>query len=147
MLTGTRIWWLFVVNEQAYDLNMGAYFFHYDIDDYRCLKFFFYLTDVDLSSGYHVCVRGSHKKKKLAHILSLFKLRSDREIIDYYGEKNLVPICGETGFGFAEDTFCFHKATPPTSKDRLVLQIQFNTKDYNNSNDFVDPRLLHRCLP
>lgn len=144
VLIGSRMWWLFVVKEQSYDLNKGAYFFHYDVDDYQCLKFFFYLTDVDLSSSYHVCVRGSHKKKKLAYLLSLFKLRSDKEIIDYYGEEDIVPICGEAGFGFAENTFCFHKATPPTSKERLILQLQFTMNDYNNSNDFVDPSLLKK---
>lgn len=159
VLTGSRLWWLFSVNEQNQGLLLedmrflslkenpreGAYFFHYDLDDYQFLKFFFYLTDVDLSSGAHVCVRSSHKKKKLAHLLSFFRRRSEQDIIDYYGADNVVPICGAAGFGFAEDTFCFHKATPPNLKDRLMLQINFALNDYGNRNDLVEPALLKKC--
>ncbi|KJH70995.1 hypothetical protein UH38_15420 [Aliterella atlantica CENA595] len=141
VVSGSRLWWLFV-NETDYDLNKGAYFFHYDLDDYQCLKMFFYITDVSLSDGPHVYVRGSHIKKKLKYLLSLFKLRSDQEIIDYYGEENLIPICGKAGSGFIEDVYCYHKATPPQKSDRLMLQVQFALNDYGNSGDFVSPSLL-----
>lgn len=155
---GTKLEWLFSVSEQNQRVllkNMnflslknttrsGAYFFHYDLDDYKCLKFYFYLTDVDLSSGAHFCVRGSHKKKKLAHIFSFFRRCSDEDIISDYGAENVVPICGAAGFGFAEDTFCFHKVTIPSRRDRLTLQIQFTLNDYGH-NDLVDPSLLKNC--
>ena len=158
--TGSRLWWLFSLKEQDQYLLLekmrflslqestreGAYFFHYDLDDYQFLKFFFYLTDVDVHSGAHVCVRGSHKKKKLAHLLSFFRRSSDEEIAEYYGAENVVPICGEAGFGFAEDTFCFHKAMIPTHEDRLMLQIQFALKNYGNHNDLVEQSALKRCL-
>jgi hypothetical protein len=158
--TGSRLWWLFSLKEQDQYLLLekmrflslqestreGAYFFHYDLDDYQFLKFFFYLTDVDVHSGAHVCVRGSHKKKKLAHLLSFFRRSSDQEIAGYYGAENVVPICGEAGFGFAEDTFCFHKAMIPTRKDRLMLQIQFALKNYGNHNDLVEQSALKRCF-
>lgn len=155
---GTKLEWLFSLNEQNQrvllkDMNFlslksntrsGTYFFHYDLDDYNCLKFYFYLTDADLFSGVHFCVRGSHKKKKLAHILSIFRRCSDEQIIDDYGAENVVPICGAAGFGFVEDTFCFHKVTPPSRRDRLTLQIQFTLNDYGH-NDLVDPSLLKNC--
>ena len=155
---GTKLEWLFSLNEQNQrvllkDMNFlslksntrsGTYFFHYDLDDYNCLKFYFYLTDADLFSGVHFCVRGSHKKKKLAHILSIFRRCSDEHIIDDYGAENVVPICGAAGFGFVEDTFCFHKVTPPSRRDRLTLQIQFTLNDYGY-NDLVDPLLLKNC--
>ena len=111
--------------------------FHYDLDDYRFLKFFFYLTDVDDKSGPHICVRASHKYKKFSHIL-LRKRETDREIIDSYGEESLVTICGEAGFGFVEDPLCFHKGLTPTHKDRLLLQIEFATTDYGMQNDYRD---------
>lgn len=134
-MTRTRLWWLFVVNKKTYDLSKGVHFFHYDMNDYQCFSFFFYLTDVDLSSGSHLCVRGSHKNKKLAHLLSLFTRRPEQDIIDYYGDENIVPICGEAGFGFAEDVFCFHKATPPTHKDRLMLEIRFTINNYSRKHN------------
>ncbi len=160
VLTGTRLWWLFAVNEQDKHLLVdkmtflstdnttkeGAYFFHYDLDDYYFLKMFFYIVDVDLDNGAHVCVRGSHNKKKLAHLLSLFRRRSDQDIIDFYGAENVLPICGKAGFGFAEDTFCFHKAMVPTHRDRLMLQIQFALTDYGNHNDLIEPSALKKIF-
>ncbi|RCJ22317.1 hypothetical protein A6770_29900 [Nostoc minutum NIES-26] len=65
IFTDARLWWTFPVDETNYDLTKTASFFHYDPDDYSCLRFFFYLTDVDLQSGPHICIRGSHTKKKL----------------------------------------------------------------------------------
>ena len=41
-----------------------AEMFHRDIDDYRFIKLFCYLTDVDEASGPHVFVRGSHRINK-----------------------------------------------------------------------------------
>lgn len=69
VFTGSRLWWNFAVNdEKKYDYNKTITFFHYDLDDYACLRFFFYLTDVDSNSGPHVCVRGSQLNKKFAHV-------------------------------------------------------------------------------
>ena len=139
VFTGSRLWWNFVVNdEQPYDSNKTITFFHYDLDDYACLRFFFYLTDVDSNSGAHVCVRGSHLKKKLSYVLMPVKRRSDEDITAYYGSNTLISISGNQGFGFAEDTFCFHKATRPLNRDRLMLQIQFATNNYGLHNDLKD---------
>lgn len=128
---GARLWWSFATNANFQErLNFAQELFHYDPTDYRSLKFFFYLTDVDSSSGPHVCVRGSHQKKKLTHQLTLFIGRSDQDISQYYQQENILTICGTTGFGFAEDPFCFHKGTPPTQSDRLMLQIEFCLNNY-----------------
>ncbi len=159
LFTGSRLWWLFKkkVEDKALLLrNMtflslrkntreGSYFFHYDLDDYRCLKFFFYLTEVDTADG-HVCVRGSHKKKKFSHLFSLSRRRPDAEIRKSYDDESVTTIYGKPGFGFAEDTFCFHKATIPTKNDRLVLLLQFTLNDYRNKTDLVESSLLRRCV-
>ena len=127
----TDLSWCFIAERSLYEKNGDAQIrFHYDLDDYHALKFFFFLTDVDSTGAPHVCIRGSHQKKKLIHQLSWLIGRSDKEMVDYYGAENLVTICGEAGFGFAEDTFCFHRGTPPTEKDRLMLQIEFAVNDY-----------------
>jgi hypothetical protein len=134
-LIRTDLSWCFVAERSLYEKNGAAQIlFHYDLDDYHALKFFFFITDVDLSSGPHVCIRGSHKKKKLMHQLSFLIGRSDDEIVDYYGKENLVTIQGQAGFGFAEDTFCFHRGTPPIGKDRLMLQIEFAVNNYGMWN-------------
>lgn len=143
--TGSRLWWNFVVgDDQPYDSNKTITFFHYDLDDYACMRFFFYLTPVTALDGPHVCVRGSHRRKRWSYLLSPVKRRSDQEIIDYYQMENVVTICGEPGFGFAEDTFCYHKATRPRHQDRLMLQIQFALHDYGLHHDRKQPNLLYR---
>ncbi|HEY9742032.1 MAG TPA: hypothetical protein V6C90_16215, partial [Coleofasciculaceae cyanobacterium] len=69
-----------------------------------------------------------------------------QEITKYYGYKNIVPICGKAGFGFVEDTGCFHKGTPSGSKDRLLLQIEFAVKNYGNPNDVREASQLEFLL-
>jgi hypothetical protein len=60
---GTRLWWSFSkVDDFAGRLKFGQELFHYDLTGYQSLRFFFYITDVDLLDGPHLCVRGSHKK-------------------------------------------------------------------------------------
>ncbi|MGB6301177.1 MAG: phytanoyl-CoA dioxygenase family protein [Rivularia sp. (in: cyanobacteria)] len=131
---GNQLWWSFAGESSHWQRRQNAQMFHYDLDDYKFLKFFFYLTDVDDTSGPHICVRASHKHKKFSHTL-LRKREEDKDIINYYGEDSLVTICGKAGFGFVEDPLCFHKGLTPTERDRLLLQIEFATTDYGMQND------------
>jgi hypothetical protein len=109
--------------------------FHYDIDGYRALAFFFYLTDVGPSNGPHVYVRGSHTKKLLRHIVSLYKGRTDAEIESVYGLERQVVCHGPAGSGFAEDIFGFHKGVHPQSGDRLIVQLRFGLRDYGTGHN------------
>jgi uncharacterized protein YcgL (UPF0745 family) len=138
---GNLMWWSFVGDATVREKSKAFQMFHYDRDDYRFLKFFFYLTNVDVLSGPHVCVRGSHKQKKISHLL-LPKRETDEEIINSYGKESLVTICGQAGFGFVEDTFCFHKGATPINRDRLILQIEFGTTDYGMQHDIRQTSLL-----
>ncbi|MFN6515125.1 MAG: hypothetical protein RMY29_011560 [Nostoc sp. CreGUA01] len=141
---GNLMWWSFSGNATYLEQSQAAQLFHYDIDDYRFLKFFFYLTDVDDRSGPHVCVRGSHNNKKWSH-LWLRKRETDEDIIDYYGCESLVKICGKSGLGFVEDPLCFHKGITPTHQDRLILQIEFARTDYGMQHD-LRPASLLKCI-
>lgn len=134
----TELWWSFPTTANHLEQLKAAQVFHYDMDDYRFIKFFFYLTDVDLVSGPHVCIRGSHINKKFSHQILGVRCASkeDTEIVNYYGSENVVTICGSAGLGFAEDTYCFHKGSPPSDKNRLLLQIEFAINDYGKIRDF-----------
>ena len=72
----------------------------------------------------------------------LVRRYSDNEIINLYGEKKIKVITGSAGTGFAEDTLCIHKGMPPGTKNRLLLQIQFAFKNYNNQNDVAEKSSL-----
>jgi hypothetical protein len=127
----SRLFWTFTNNLEDYSMKQTNCYFHYDLDDYSCLRFFFYLTDVTSSSGHHVCVQGSHINKKIAHILSRSHIeRSDDEIMRHYGSDKVISIDGQAGLGFIEDSMCFHKATRPLHRDRLMLQVTFAMNDY-----------------
>lgn len=128
----TELWWSFPTVATPLEQLKAAQVFHYDMDDYRFIKFFFYLTDVDILSGPHVCIRGSHINKKFFHQLLGVRCASkeDSEIVNCYGSENIVTVCGAAGLGFAEDTYCFHKGSPPKEKERLLLQIEFAINDY-----------------
>lgn len=131
VLIESRLRWTFVTKPDSISgAQRGVFNFHYDLEDYRFIKFMFYLTKVDSSSGPHVCVKGSHRNKKLRHQFSWLRERDDQEIFDCYGPENVSTICGEAGYGFVEDFYCFHKATFPTHRDRLLLEIKFGTRHY-----------------
>ena len=120
-------------NQSSYSQMVGdAQVFHCDIDDYRSIKFFFYLTEVDESSGPHSCILKSHYNKRLWHQIIGQHCASipESKLIETYGEENVINIYGKQGFGFVEDTFCFHKGITPTQRSRLLLQLEFTTNYY-----------------
>jgi hypothetical protein len=127
---GTRLFWSFATEaDSSKRLPFAQVYFHYDMYDYRALTFFFYLSDVDFDSGSHICVKGTHSNKRIRHKLSLFLRKEDQEIVNSYGESNIISIQGKAGFGFIEDPYCFHKAMPPISSDRLMLMISYGIRN------------------
>lgn len=98
--------------------------FHYDVHALNFLYIFFYLTDCDRFSGAHEMIPGSHRKKSLRLLMSSAR-KSDDEIYRLYPACNLI-IEGEKGFGFIEDTSCFHRALPPLKEERITLQIRYS---------------------
>ncbi|HEY9669320.1 MAG TPA: phytanoyl-CoA dioxygenase family protein [Coleofasciculaceae cyanobacterium] len=142
---GNQLWWSFPVESTVYERRRAAQMFYCTLENCRCLNFSFYITDVDLCSNPHVCVRGSHMKKKHSHRF-LEGGCSYQEITKYYGYENIVPICGKAGSGFVEDTLCFHKKTVPSSKERLTLQIQFADRKFGIQSDRIDASQLESIL-
>ena len=134
---GSEILWSFPVAGTYVQQREAAQVFHYDLDDYRFIKFFFYLTDVDMSSGPHAYIRGTHKDKKLLHQLIGTRCADidDEKIVESYGAQNVVNLCGKAGFGFVENPLCFHRGTLPTEKPRLILQIEYTINDYGNIHE------------
>jgi hypothetical protein len=129
---GSQIWWSYPhLDETGNPKQTQLYGFHYDIDDLKFLKIFFYLNDVDKDRGPHVIIENTHQKK------SYFEIRnrrlSDAVAQEKYGNQIAV-IEGKAGEGFFEDTFCYHKGTQP-NKRRLLLQFEFAINDFGHQND------------
>jgi hypothetical protein len=96
--------------------------FHRDIDDWRFLKLFIYLTDVTDATGPHGYVQTSHR--------STFGFRERRyeiaEVGAKFGLDNLRTITGPAGTTFMADTLGIHRGGVPTEGARLILQAQYS---------------------
>ena len=134
--TGASLFWTFPVQGTSHDFDQQQFkYFHYDIDDWAGLRFCFYLSEVDEESGPHLCICGSHIKKSLLHVLNFFsRIQSEENLSKLYPRQQFVTIKGNSGYGFIEDTFCFHRGIAPKSKPRLFLQLHFAAHNYNDNN-------------
>ncbi|MGF1493525.1 MAG: hypothetical protein ACFBSC_13935 [Microcoleaceae cyanobacterium] len=130
--------WSFPTSSTHKEQLKAAQVFHYDIDDYACVKFFFYLTPVTETEGPHIYLLKSHKNKQLLHQLIGQRVAGipDQLLERQYGPENVLTICGPAGSGFVEDIFGFHKGLPPRAGNRLLLQIEFATRTYSDIRRF-----------
>ncbi len=120
VLSNVLVWWSFPNNSNA----VGPQNFHRDVDDFKFLKLFVYLTDVDEQSGPHIFVKGSHKDER--NELRELRRYSDDEIANAYPESSIETIVGPAGEAFFSDSFSFHKGLPAVSRERLLLQFQWS---------------------
>jgi hypothetical protein len=118
LLRSSRIFWSYPDLSEGYNPLYG---FHYDIDDYKFLKLFFYLCDVDQDRGPHVIIEGTHNRKDWFE--KNHRRMTDEQAQARYGDRIKVML-GRTGQGFFEDTFCYHKGAKPKKK-RLMLEFQY----------------------
>ena len=100
---------------------------------------------MDKFSGPHVCVKGSHNKKRLSYQYSIRRYDS-REIDRDYNAEEVLDILGSQGFGFAEDTYCIHAGKPPIKSNRLLFTLCFAAFDYGHMTDVRNPHLLNLIL-
>lgn len=96
--------------------------FHRDLDDWRFLKLFVYLTDVDEGCGPHTFVRQSHR--------TAFGLTAGAYDVEglqaRFGRDSIVTVTGAMGTTFIADTIGVHRGGRPTLRPRLMLQVQYS---------------------
>lgn len=100
----------------------GLQAFHRDLDDWRFLKVFVYLTDVPQDGGPHVYVKGSHLTRAPLRLRAYGK----EELKQAYGDEQIISVTGCAGQGFAADTYGIHKGAVPVGRPRLLLQFQYS---------------------
>ena len=106
--------------------------FHID-DNKRNLKFFIYLTHVDLAHGPFCYVPETHGFRGLTTILRwwLWEIFRKRIFLYEFGIKNLnleskeIPIVGEPGLCFCADTTGYHRAAQLEAGEREVFVVSF----------------------
>jgi hypothetical protein len=98
--------------------------FHYDVDGYNFMYANFYLVDTTVRNGAHVLIEGSSRRKHWRHLMGVARL-PDAEALAAYGRDAERIVEGAAGFGFLEDSSCYHKALAPRTGDRLILQLRY----------------------
>jgi hypothetical protein len=99
--------------------------YHYDVGGFNFVYASFYILDTDRHSGAHVMMKRSHNRKPLRMLLGS-AVASEADVRQQYGAANEIMIEGPAGTGFIQDTSCYHRATPPTQRDRIMFQIRFS---------------------
>lgn len=127
-ISSLSVWWSFPTDGSAQEAEN----YHRDVDDWRFVKFFLYLTDVTDGAGPHRFIRTSHRSSKFLFIRRL----EDKAVESRFKLEDCLAITGKAGTAFLEDTFGLHKGQPPLDTKRLVLQIQYSINpipvyDYN----------------
>lgn len=95
--------------------------YHRDVDDWRFLKLFIYLSAVDEDAA-HTFVQGSHVKG----FRPIAKAYTQDELDARFGARKLASISGPRGTTFMADTLGVHRAGRPRERGRLVLQAQYS---------------------
>ncbi len=98
--------------------------FYRDVDDWRFVKLFIFLTEIDEEAGPHVVVKGSHKLNMLTEI----RRYGDEEVGQVFGVDQQVRLTGPAGSCFLEDAYGLHREFPPVSKPRLTLQVFYSLR-------------------
>ena len=124
----TKVQWSTVCNasDEWREHNEQTVTFHYDVHDLNFVYIFFYLTECDRNSGAHELIRGSHLNKKFfKHLIGSAKQKKE-ELEKDYSINDFTVIEGSAGYGFIEDTSCYHRALKPVNKPRLSLQFRYH---------------------
>lgn len=110
----------------------AAQVYHCDLNDYRSVKFFFYLTDVGPGDGSHSYIKGTlHRRTLMDQFLGQrIASKDDQALLRTYGEENVRVLTGPAGFGFAGDPYTIHKGDNVTCNCRLLFQVEYSYHKY-----------------
>ena len=108
----------------------NAEFFHRDVDDFRFVKVFIYLTDVNSDSGPHVYIDESRNSLSLLDI----QRYTDEDVFKCFSPDMQRVIFGSKGDAFIEDTYGLHKGTPVLKGKRTVLQFEYSLLPFSIIN-------------
>jgi hypothetical protein len=133
VLDAVNMWWSTAFKKHPD--SRAAQLFHFDMDRIRWVKFFVYLTDVDVHNGPHCFVAKSHKTKGIPNeILSRGYTRiSDKDIRAIYSSDRILEFAGPAGTIIAEDTRGLHKGKVIEQGHRLILEFEFSNSLFGGS--------------
>jgi hypothetical protein len=132
------MWWSVPFTKEAEDRAAQKY--HFDMDRFKFMKFFFYLTDVTTETGPHCYVKGS--SKNIPKEVLIDKRIEDSEIKSCYPSEDIIELTAPKGSIIAVDTRGFHKGKSLISGKRLLLQLQFSNSLFGSPQSRITPVTL-----
>lgn len=128
----SEVLWSFATPATFEQRRSAAQVLHCDINDYKTLKIFFYLTDVGPNNGPHQYIKKCPTRRTLAHQILGQRCASipDEELLRVYSANELVTVCGPAGTGFIGDPYYFHRGLVPTEGTRVMVQMEFGCRAY-----------------
>ncbi len=117
----------------------GAQMWHRDMDDWRAVKLFVYLSDVTHETGPHQYIAGSHRASWFEERGSppdpwfLGSGRGNERMTKALDGLPRVEFVGEAGTCFLENTHGFHRGLPPVKGERILLQALYALTEYEGA--------------
>lgn len=113
----------------------AAQLFHYDLDEFKWLKLFIFLTDVNLNTGPHVYIPGTHKTGSMPkELLEFGYARIPDHVMEMFFPSNTWrSIVCSAGTIVIADTRCYHKGSPLLEGTRSLLSTEFAPSTFSKS--------------
>ena len=111
--------------DAPYEGTYEPYRYHCDNEGPGFLKFFFFLTDVEIGTGAHYFIAGTHAHAK-PHRFARMAFYDHDDLLDQFGRGKEVVIRGPAGTILAEDTAGFHRGSTIERNYRLMMQFEFS---------------------
>ena len=162
-LYSLNAWWSFPASKP--ELVYSQYF-HRDIDDWRFVTLFLYLTDVNEQGGPHQLIPNSHTRAGMEKLLSRARAAGrasngfdlDRSFVSTLGEdyahevERLLGdmafnIVGPAGTMHLVNTIALHRGLTPINSPRLVMWARYGLGPTINSSDLEHGPLSRRLVP
>jgi hypothetical protein len=112
---------------QPHASSDSAQLYHFDQASIKWVKVFIFLTDVDVNSGPHSAILGTHlPDTKPAYLLSRgYQRITDAELSKAYPQNREHIFIAEMGQILLADTNAWHKGSPVNEGGRLVLELEY----------------------
>lgn len=115
----------------------GAQGWHRDVDDWRAVKLFVYLTDVDEGHGPHEYIPGSARPEWWRArgmmpdqaFIGSGRVTAVQRVLDQLPR---IRVLGPAGTCWIENTYGFHRGTVPRDGLRVVAQVLYGLGEYEH---------------
>jgi hypothetical protein len=127
--------------DRPFEGKYEAYEYHYDNEGPGFLKFFFFLTEVDVGTGAHYFMSGTQPHVKPERVARATVYEAEK-LYEQYGRDKEVIVRGPAGTILAEDTSGFHRGSKIERGYRLMMQFEFSSIDVP-----TDQELFRKLVP